>query len=269
MTNLRGTVVTATIAGLLGLGLTGCADSTNTSGADGAGATTATSAPADAKTALLASTKELKTGNYAFAVASPGASGSGLVHLPSKSAKLSLGVESEQIKMKFEIVLADSDRWARMSTGTKKSLLAEGESADTWFHFDSSKLDKDTDLGIDVDDPDVVDIDAMLPAVTDVKGDGKTFTGTLDGTKVTSADAFLDADTIKQMGAAAAKLPFTATVDDQGRITKLEIDAPVAGDTAAGKWTFTISGYGEQKALTKPAGTVKELPASSYSFLNG
>ena len=66
----------------------------------------------------------------------------------------------------------------------------------------------------------------------------------------------------------SAALPFTATLDDDGRLTQLVLDMPKAGDTPAGKWTLDISGYGAQAAQTKPTGKVTEMPASGYAAVN-
>lgn len=268
MNTTRGTFATVALAGLLGLGLSGCGDATDTSGTTTA-AGAATTAPADPKAALAGSTKALREGNYAFGVDGPGAVVSGLVHLPSKSAKMAIDASAESFSMKLEFVMTNPNRWVRMSSGGK-SMLAQGASGDTWFHIDSTKLKKGSDLDVDLGKPDVTDVGALLAAVSDAKGDGKTITGTIDGTKVKSPDGFLDDDTLKGMGAGAAKLPYTATLDDQGRLTKLTIDAPAStsAETPAGKWVFTLTGYGQQKALTKPTGKVKELPAGSYAMLN-
>ncbi|GAA0542120.1 hypothetical protein GCM10010172_24440 [Paractinoplanes ferrugineus] len=269
MMTTRGTFATAALAGLLSLGLSGCGDSTDTAGGTGPATTTTTTAAADPKTALASSTKAMKEGNYAFGVDGPGAVVTGLVHLPSKSAKLAIDASAESFTMKLEFVITNPNRWVRMSSNGK-SMLSKGAPGDTWFHVDTTKLKKGSDLDLDLSKPDVIDVGALLAAASDAKGDSKTITGTIDGTKVKSPDGFLDNDTLEGMGAGAAKLPYTAKLDDKGRLTELVIDAPAseASQTPAGKWTFTVTGYGEQAALTKPTGKVKELPSGSYAMLN-
>jgi hypothetical protein len=252
---------------VLALGLSGCADSTTSSAGGDAAAQTATTAPADPKAALAASTKELANGNYAFTASSPGAAAEGMVHTASKSAALSIDTKTEGFKFKLEMVLAEPDRWIRMTTGGK-SILDENAAPDTWFHVDTTKLKKGGDFDLDVTKPDILYVGAMVDAVTEVTGDAHTVTGKLDATKIGSGDAFLDTDSVKRMGVAASALPFTATLDDQGRLTKLEIDAPKTDDEAAGKWTITVTGYGEQKALTKPSGPVKETSKAQLELFN-
>ncbi|WP_433298054.1 hypothetical protein ACQP2F_42430 [Actinoplanes sp. CA-030573] len=266
MMNLRGAFVPFAIAGVLAAGA--CGSQADGTGAAAPATTATTTKPADPKAALAASTKELAAGNYAFKADSPIAKADGSIDAADKSAKLLIDTAAESFKVKFEVALAGTDRWVRITTNGK-SVLDRGASPDTWFHVDSTKVKKGGDLDIDLSNADIMDVSALVDAVSDVKADGNTITGKIDGTKVDSADGFLDNDTIKDMAAAGKALPFTATLDDQGRLAELAIDAPAADSVPAGKWTFTVSGYGEQKPQTKPAGTVKEMPASSYSMLNG
>ena len=278
MTNLRGGILSVAVTALLGLVVSGCAGTTT-----GQGGTPAT---ADPKAALAASTKELINGNFAFAAAMPSGTAKGAVHLPSKSAAFTVETTGQEA-MKIELVLADPDRWVRMTMDTKQleSALLTGDDSSpvakqvkealklftgkTWFHIDATKVKKGGSLDIDLTDPDLTGASGLLRAVSNVHGDAHTISGTLDATKAASADGFLDSDTVSEMGAAAAALPFTASLDDRGRLTKLAIDAPKAGETPAGKWTVTITGYGEQAAQTKPTGAVTEMPASGYQAMNG
>ncbi|GAA2640745.1 hypothetical protein [Paractinoplanes durhamensis] len=262
MTTLRGTVAVAALAALLGLGMSGCSVAKTDAGATSDDKTAAADPgpSGDAQAALAAATKALSSGNYTFVVASPTLTAEGIVHLPSESAELTIDTGSA----KFEIVLAEPDRWVRLSTG-----LAAGAGPDTWFHVDSSEIKEGGDLAFYLTDPDVIDVSALFDAVTEARLDANTITGTIDGTRVNSPDGFLDDATIKAMGSAAASLPFTATVDTKGRLAELDIEAPAAGKVQAGKWVFTVSGYGEQEARKKPAGQIRDLPPSGYAKLNG
>jgi hypothetical protein len=278
MKNLRGAIVAVAVAGLLGLAAGGCAGTTTDKGGDA-------KAPADPKAALAASTKELANGNFAFTAAMPDGKAAGAVHLPSKSATFAMETTGQEA-MKVEFVLAGPDRWVRMTMDTTElETLLGGNgsgavppevkealalfSGKTWFHVDATKVKKDSNLDIDLTDPDLTGASGLLQAVTDVQGDAHTITGKVDATKSTATDGFLDSDTVKEMGAGATALPFTATLDDQGRLTELVLDAPKAGDTPAGKWTIDVTGYGQQVAKTKPSGAVTEMPASGYESLNG
>jgi hypothetical protein len=52
---------------------------------------------------------------------------------------------------------------------------------------------------------------------------------------VVGTDGIVSATDLKDAGAAAAAIPFTAAVDDSGRLTALELDMPETADTPAGK----------------------------------
>ena len=268
MTNLRGTATSVALAGLLSLGLTACGSSTDSPAGAGAATTATTKAAADAKTALAASTTELKTGNYALAATTPDMKVTGSVHVPSKSGALKMDISSEGTTFTMELIGVTPDRWVRIGSSDPqlRSFLGDGKS---WSHLDTSKIKKGGDLDIDVTTADVLGLDPLIKGATTVKGDAKNVAGIIDATKIEAEDSLLDSDDIKAMGPAAATLPFTATLDDRGRLVSLVIDAPKAGDTPAGKWSYTLSGYGEQKAQTKPKGTVKEISDQQLSLLNG
>jgi hypothetical protein len=261
MTIMRGAVAATALAGLLSLGLGGCSDSTDTTAVDKAAATTAGQAPPDdAQTALAGAATALQSGNYTFVVASPTVTAEGVVHLPSESAKLTIDSGNRH----YELVLAEPDRWVRLTDGDAgQSPLDPQASAGTWFHVDSSEVEKGGDLDIDLTDPDLIGLNARFAAATDVRGDRRTVTGTIDGTKVKASHGLLDDQAIKQMGANPSALSFTANLDGKGRLAELDIAA------SAGRWVCTVSGYGEQKPQTKPAGPSTDLPESGYAKLNG
>ncbi|GIF24485.1 hypothetical protein BJ973_007964 [Actinoplanes tereljensis] len=268
MTNLRGRISTAALAGLLGLTLTACGTSTDTgSAADPTAA--ASTAPADPNAALAASLKGIQQGDYAFALATPGPKAKGAVHLPSKSGAVKLEEKTKDYSFSMELVGTDTERWFRFDSSEAFVRSMFGSDGKTWKHIDTAKIGKDGALDLDVTNADLLGLAGLVKAVTDAKVAGSTITGTIDATKAVTADSFLDEDVVKSMGAAASSVPFTATLDDQGRLTKLVLDAPKADDTPAGKWAYTISGYGAQKAQGKPTGAIKEITAEELSVLNG
>jgi hypothetical protein len=281
MMKTGGILLPLALSGLIGLTLSGCAgqDKDNSPAAKAA---------ADPKVALAGSVAALKDGNFSFTAKAPDAQGTGVVHLPSKSATVDYGSTGEDGEARFQVRLVGSDRWAKITVAgldfgaeaagsdpndpQVKGLkaLADMFSGKYWLHFDASKIKGEAgkDLDIDLADPDVTGISDVVAAVTTAQGDAHAITGTVDGTKIAGDDGFLSADDIKAAGPAVSSLPFTAAVDDQGRLTSFEVDMPKSGETPAGKWSVQISGYGEQKAQEKPAGAVQEMPAQVYSGLN-
>jgi hypothetical protein len=264
MKKLRGPVLAVALT--LPLAVFGCAKKTE-----------------DPKAALAASTSGLNAGNYAFTAAMPDAQLTGVVHVPSKSAALQIDSKATDGPGKFEFRLVDPDRWVRMSIDVKamtqgvdltdpamKPLVDTLKLFDgkTWMHVDLSKVKNADDLGLDLAKPDVTGASALLAGVVTAQGDKHTVTGTLDATKAGDEIGGFDTDDVKAMGEAAKSLPYSATLDDQGRLTHLELDVPKAGETPAGKWTLDLTGYGAQQPQTKPDGPVKEMPASGYEMLN-
>ena len=279
MMKTGGILLPLALSGLLGLSLTGCA------GQDKAG-TPAAKAPADPKAALAGSVAAVKDGNYAFAVKAPNVQGSGVIHLPSKSATVTYESTAADGEGTFEIRYVEPDRWTKATVAgmapelsgadlndpQMKDLkqLAEMFSGKYWLHQDTSTTKNAATKGIAVDfaDPDVTGISDFIGAVSAAQGDAHTITGTIDGTKITD-DGFLSADDIKAAGAAASAMPFSAALDDQGRLSTLEMDVPKMGETPAGKWTVQISGYGEQKPQEKPTGDIKEMTPEAAAMVNG
>jgi hypothetical protein len=273
MTNLRGPVIAATLT--LALAVAGCAkDATDDKAA---------AKPADPKATLAASTSGLTAGNYAFTEATPDAELKGKVHVPSKSASLAIESHATDGAGKMELLQVAPDRWVRMSFDldsmlqgvdrndpTMKPLIDGLKTFDgkTWMHVDMSKAKNAQDLNLDLSRADVTGAGQLLSGVLTAQGDAHDITGTLDATKAGDDLDGFDADDVKAMGAAAKALPFTAKLDDQGRLTHLELTVPKAGEVPAGKWTVDVTGYGTQQPLSKPTGDVKEMPASGYEMLS-
>jgi hypothetical protein len=280
MINARGPLLPAVLVGLLGLTLAGCGPKDDKADAKAAG---------DPKTALTGSVAALKDGNYAFADEAPGLHATGVIHLPSKSASMEVVSKEPDGAGTFDVRLVEPDRWVKLTMDTEDLAAGLGNvdtgddpdiakitsgvremtemfSGKYWMHVDLSKVKGDT-TDLDLTKPDATGATGLLGAVVTAQGDAHTITGTLDATKTTDAGPF-DTETIKAMGTAAAALPYTATLDDKGRLTKLAITAPKASSTPAGTWTISITGYGEQAAQAKPTGDIKDLPDSGYALLS-
>jgi hypothetical protein len=284
MTKQRGPLRAAALTGIVALALTGCA------GPKDEPAATPTT-PVDPKAALTASTSGLGTGNYAFTEAMPDAKVKGAVHLPSKSGRVEINSTAEDGAGTFELLQVEPDRWVRISIDTTK--LSEGlEGIDlddpsmrkladgvgqmvalfdgkTWLHTDLSKIKNNKDLNLDLSKADVTGATQLFAGVVTAQGDAHRITGTLDATKATGQElGGFDTDDIKAMGTAARSLPYAAQLDDQGRLSHLEITVPKAGVTPAGEWTIDVTGYGSQQPQQKPTGAVKEMPDSAYKMIN-
>jgi hypothetical protein len=262
MIKMRGTLLPLAISGLVGLSLAGCSSDDK----DPAAAAEAPAA-ADPKTVLTSSVSGLAKGDYAFTAKAPGAEQNGAIDVETKSGSMKAVVESEGTQFGYEVRFIGTDRWMKMSVpGAPEPFTGK-----SWMHFDGNKVKGDAakDLSVDASHPDMLHLTELVAAATTVKGDAKSLTGTIDGTKVVGDDGIVSAADLTDAGPAAAAIPFTAAVDDSGRLTSLELDMPATSDTAAGKWSFAFTGYGEQAQQEKPTGQVQEMPDSAYSIVNG
>lgn len=289
MNHARGTFLCLVLAGTLGATLTACGT---------AGGTTATgekAVPADPKAALAASTSALDAGDYAFTTSTPsGDKAKGAVHVPSKSATLEMVTTEKDAAGTISFRFVDTDRYVRMNINTAelKSTLKDLDGVDTsdpemakmvkgvkdmvemfsgktWMHVDATKVKNNDELTLDTENPDLTGASELVGGVVTAQGDNRSVTGTLDATKLTDDGGPWDVADITAMGEAAKALPYTATLDEQGRLTKLVLDAPKAGDVPAGPWTVQVTGYGAQAAQEAPAKKeVREMPDQAYDMFN-
>lgn len=267
MKKIRGTVLPLAISGLVALSVAGCSGQDDKGQDNKDSGAPAAKAAADPKTLLTSSVGELAKGDYAFTVKAPGAEQTGALDVETKSGAMKAVVESEGSPFTYEVRFVDKDRWVKLTVPGAPDPYA----GKTWMHFDGSKIKGDAakDLNVDASHPDLLHLTELVAAATTVKGDEHAFTGTIDGTKVVGDDGVVTAADLKDAGQAATAIPFTAAVDDAGRLTALELDMPKTSDTEAGKWAFALTGYGAQAKQEQPTGQVQEMPESAYAMFNG
>ncbi|MFG2053585.1 hypothetical protein ACGFI9_06075 [Micromonospora sp. NPDC048930] len=230
---------------------------------------TAPAVPADAKEAVVASTQEIKKGNFTFTISGGEFNGEGTVHMPSKSAemKLSSGTGSAE-DMKMHLVFIDTDSWVQLDLGAMAdSIPGFKEMKGKYQHLDRSKIKDAKNLNFDFTDVDPAGSDKMIAAITDVKKTGEgTYAGTIDATKATDSDV-LDAEAVRALGDKAKAVPFTAKLDAQGRLTEFTVEVPAAGSIPASTVTVKYADYGAATAVqAPPAGQVVEASDKVYEM---
>ncbi|AGL15992.1 hypothetical protein [Actinoplanes sp. N902-109] len=277
----------AVLVPLLAIALTaGCAGEAGSSG------TAAKDKPADPKAALAASTQQLKAGNYTFKATIPGGTvADGVVHLPSRSAALNTTATVDGSEAKIQMLVVEPDRYTKMKIdlGDNKDLkdiqeyaqsddptmrkLAEQFSAlfdmfsgKYWMRVDTSKVtSKELQLGLD--NPDLTGAGAILSHATTAQQNGSVITGTVDASQADSASQLLSSSLFE--GADVTALPYEATLDDQGRLSKLVLDVPKTKDTVAGEYTLTVADYGSATAqAAPPKSETKEATDQMYDMMN-
>jgi hypothetical protein len=234
----------------------------------GCGAKSGTTAAASAspsptlapKDALLAAARPLATSSYQFTIKSDKANGSGAVDALNAVAKLNASAEQDGISAKLEVIRIKTDLWAKVDFGALNA--AAGIQPDKYAHIDLSKL-QNPDLPFDLKG-DPLDVAGLLAGVNDVKTtDGKTYTGTVDLTKMTGVTA-PDPDAIQKAGDKAKSVPFTATVDDKGRLNDFKVDGASIDPALALEISFSnfesaanVSAPDDADVIEAPASVLK------------
>lgn len=259
--------------------------------------------PFDAKAVLAASTSGIQAGDYTFRFTRPGNDvASGTVHRPSRSIGMKMTMKlDEETSAALDLRVIGPKRYQRMKIDAatlatlrkqKKMLTELGRpnnpkvkealakvnsgldtfGGDHWNLVDKSKI-KDSSLmeyDVDVDRPDVTGAGALVGVAATAAGDKTSIKGTLDATRMTGAEELINKETFKDVPLTTAEaVPFVATLDADGRMTKLAMELPAAEDHPAGTWTVEFTGYGAAPAQQAPsAREVKEATPEMYDMFN-
>ncbi|MFG2060617.1 hypothetical protein ACGFIK_04275 [Micromonospora sp. NPDC048871] len=267
-------------AALLTPGVAAC-----TTTGDGTAGTTATpsatttasgaAGDADAKQALLDSTREISNGNFRFRMSGAGSTAEGQVHQPSQSAqmKVSIGEPTDDLAMTLDLIHAKPDSWVKLDLQGSAASSVPGRdklSLGKYQHLDQTRIQGNRNLGFDFDKVDPAGSAVLTQAITEVRraGDG-AYAGTIDLSKAAEAGS-LDQSMITALGAQANSVPFTATTDTQGRLTEMVLQIPgVQAGAATQEIRVTYSDYGNATAAQKPpADQVVEAPPELYNLFD-
>ncbi|SCE73794.1 hypothetical protein GA0070564_101642 [Micromonospora mirobrigensis] len=288
--NVRRFSATAFAAALLIPGLAACNSGTGT-GAAGTSASptvsgsadTASASPGatgaspgavdgDARQALLDSTKEISNGNFRFTLSGVGSSAEGQVHEPSQSAqmKITIGQASSDLMMTLDVIHAKPDSWVKLDLGGTSASSIPGVqklNLGKYQHLDQTRIQGNRNLGFDFDKVDPAGSEALTQAITEVRETGdRAYAGTLDLSKAAEASS-VDPSVVTALGQQAQSVPFTAKLDEQGRLSELVVQVPAAGKSTAQDIKVTYSDYGNAAAAQKPpADQVVEAPVEFYNL---
>jgi hypothetical protein len=73
-------------------------------------------------------------------------------------------------------------------------------------------------------------------------------------------------DNLDKLGAKAKAMPFTATLDNQGRLTDFIVDASAVDKALGARFSFT--NFGDAFPINKPRNTVEAPPGVYALFRN-
>ncbi len=255
------------------LALTGCESTatttpsaSNSPGSPGSsGGGTAALPAGDALTAAIG---KLKGTGYDVKVVSEGGTGQGTGSVDPTTNSASLDEKGTVQGQSIEIAALQigSDLWAKVNLGALNAQL--GVDPAKWMLLDQSKITDASAKPFDLAGPDAFGVTGKLTSVKNVtRVDATHLTGTVDLTQATGVSAPSSAD-LSKAGAAAAATPFTATLDDQGRLVDIKINADAVNKNLSDEISF--SNYGSPTAISKPnAADVVPAPEGLYQIFSG
>ena len=241
----RNGVRLALSTGAAGLLMTGCANM--------AGAAHVAS-EGDARQVLIASIDAVRQGNYAFSVAG-NKTYSGVVHLPQsaliehvdpgqpRATTLNIGdrryvkyrmygEKAPSVRAEIELALEKGMIEAEDIPAARARLRAmDAFDGKRWVHVDPARMRKleprVLDPGPTVQHADATPLTALVEAVTTAKQNGNTIAGALDASKVDVTEDDFNGDPFGvDMGDKGGTVPFTAELDEEGRLTRFTVDVP-------------------------------------------
>jgi hypothetical protein len=248
-----------------GLAIAGCDAGSTTStspSASTSASTTSGTGSSSARDALLTSIAPLTRTSYKYTLSSGGLTGQGANDPTLKVATLALTGQQQSNSLTINVIAIGTDLWMKLDFGAANNTLKI--SNDTWFHIDATRLGANPSLPVDPNGG--ANTAAVLQNAVDVQRvDATHFSGTVDLTKGTVAGPVGQPD-LDRLGAKAKAVPFTASVDDQGRLTALKLDLATI-DASMPAIESTYSDYGTTVSATKPdAAHVAEAPDAVYQL---
>jgi hypothetical protein len=205
-----------------------------------------------------------KLGDTSFKMTMTSGSGlkvDGLIDAPGGVGTATLTASGPNTEITVKTLLVDKDLYVQVPGVTK---------AGTWTHLDVSRLPEGANIGLRPGQIDPANTAQLLTSTTDVRQTGsRSYEGTLDLTKAAGV-AGMDQKSIKAWGSQAQNVPFTAGVDDQGRLSTLTIQLPAVNGQQAQPLDINYTDYGTKVDVKRPAaGEITEAPDSLYSSLGG
>ena len=261
-----GLATMATVA----LSLTGCGDGgTATTGASapaasgGASATASVSAADPAAVAALTkATSQLGTTSFKVtATSGAGFKLTGAVDPAQSNGTADLSATGPNAEINIKTRLAGQDLYLQVPGITK---------AGTWTHVDVSRLPEGVNVGLRPGQIDPANTAKLLTSTTDVQQvDARSFKGSLDLSKATGITG-LDKVTVDSLGANAQNVPFTAGLDEQGRLSALTIQLPAVNGQPSPPLEVLYSDYGTTVDAKRPAAAeITEAAPNVYTTLGG
>jgi hypothetical protein len=180
---------------------------------------------------------------------------------------MNLDQPSSGLKLKINALTLGPDTYLKMDFGALGATIPGlTDVGDRWMHADTSKLASSAmSLGVKPGSDSVGIGHYVRGVVTAEQVSATEIRGTLDLTQAAPPGLSADPGSLRASG---RNVPFTATLDDQGRVSKIVVKVPKVGTYPASDLTTTYANYGVPVELNKPApADVVEAPAMIYQFI--
>ncbi|MEU0552776.1 hypothetical protein [Dactylosporangium sp. NPDC006015] len=208
---------------------------------------------APSQSELAKSLGALINGGYRFKVVAKEGSYTGGIDPVADLLDATVSVTSDGATLKIDTVAVRGTAYTRLT-----GLPLPGFDGATWFRVDPARITRPGSLGLSaVKDP--TGIQALIAATHDVRREDRSYNGTVDMTRVTTWGP-VNIPQVMQLGQAATRIPFEATVDDHDRLVAMTVEIPDNPVTA------TYTDFGTSLTTTAPAGA-EPLPDHLYGML--
>jgi hypothetical protein len=189
----------------------------------------------------------------------------GSVNYGTQSATITSKSRAGNAVISIEAIEVGPKVWAKIDLGPSNARL--GLNPKKWYVVDQAKLTGARKKLLDVENYDVLDIVGLMTSTSGLsRKDSTHITGTVDLTRATGLSAPTPSD-LEKAGQGAAKVPFTAAVDDQGRLIDLMIQADAVDRDLTNEYAF--SNIGTPGPVAAPAAAdVATTPAAVYQIFN-
>jgi hypothetical protein len=263
MKSSRTVLVALTLSGTLAV-TAACGSS---SGNSAAGGGASASPAADPLVVLTASITKAKGTSSKFTLSGQvgpvTTDGSGLMDTATRSESVTLTVTTPAKAIHEQVTMVGTDIYLKMD------LPIPSIEAGKWMHVDITRLKSLASLGLgDPSDPTNLSTYAKEIVTVQQTSPGQ-YQGTLDITKAPLPS--LTAALLAQAGDALKSVPFTATTDDQGRLTSMTVQMPSLGAGIPPSTTKVgFSDFGTPvNVQAPPAAQTQEAPDMLYQVLGG
>jgi hypothetical protein len=189
----------------------------------------------------------------------------GSVNYGTQSATITSRTRAGNAIISIAAVEVGPKVWAKIDLGPANTRL--GLNPKKWYLVDQAKLTGARKKLLDVANFDVLDIAGLMTSTSALmRKDATHITGTVDLTRSVGVSAPTSTD-LEKAGPGADKVPFTATVDDQGRLIDLLIQADAVDRDLTNEYAF--SNIGAPDPVAAPAADdIAPTPAAVYQIFN-